>query len=67
MVPRTPPSYHTGLSSGLCRAEREVGMGVRTVKVLRPGRKDWQRSAHRAMLLAGVVSINWQGEEEINL
>lgn len=43
----------------------EVGdMGA---KVLRPGMKAWQRSAHRVTLLAGVVSTNWQGEEEINL
>lgn len=51
-------------SAGLGRELRVGDMGA---KGLRPGMKDWQRSAHRIVLLAGVVSINWQGEEEINL
>lgn len=29
--------------------------------------KDWQRYARLDMILGGAVSINWQGEEEINL
>lgn len=61
------PPCHTGLSSDLHRAERGAGSGDRAVKVLRPETKDRQRSAHQAMFHAGAVSINWQGEEEINL
>lgn len=69
MVSHFPPCQF-GLSSGLHRAERGAegwGWGDRSVKALRPETKDWQRSAHQALFLAGVVSINWQGEEEINL
>lgn len=61
------PPCHSGLSPDLRRAERGAGGGDRAVKSLRPETKDWQRSAHQAMFLAGEVSINWQGEEEINL
>lgn len=61
------PPCHTGLPSGKCRAGKGAGVGDRGAKVLRPGMRDWQRSARRIVLLAGVVSINWQGEDEINL
>ena len=66
MVPRTLPlshfsSCHAGLSLACAGLRRELGV------VLKPGTKAWQRSAHRATLLAGVVSVNWQREEEIKL
>lgn len=57
--------FHSHISPS-CH-DKEAGVGGQGTKVLRPGTKAWQSFACQATLRAGVVSINWQGEEEINL